>query len=186
MFKILRPVSLSLRQVHGCMSRKCKVCGKAFTPVRVTQVYCSAACRRYANHRSRPQTWPDHVPGAAVIREFDCVRCGKHVKVTDQQDCRTKFCSQKCERYYWKHPGKASAQTVKREFYCRECGKHVIVTDPKDRRRSFCSAACGRHWADTHRSDRRTNRRKIPPARMQTGEYQRRNAYESHIQSNME
>lgn len=42
----------------------------------------------------------------SVIREFTCLRCGKHVRVTDGRDCRTKFCSQHCEKLYWKHSKK--------------------------------------------------------------------------------
>lgn len=88
----------------------------------------------------------------SVIREFTCLRCGKHVRVTDDRDCRTKFCSQHCEKLYWKHSQKVSSVVMHREFTCRECGKVVVVTEPKDRRRSFCSDECRKRWFNQRRS----------------------------------
>ena len=89
---------------------------------------------------------------APVRQEFTCLRCGKHVRVTDGRDCRTKFCSQHCEKLYWKHSKKVFSVVMHREFTCRECGKVVVVTEPKDRRRSFCSDECRKRWFNQRRS----------------------------------
>lgn len=35
-------------------------------------------------------------------REFDCRKCGDHVKVTDRGGRRTVYCSQYCEVQYWR------------------------------------------------------------------------------------
>lgn len=43
---------------------------------------------------------------AEVIRSFDCKWCGEEVIVTDPTDKRTVFCSDYCNRKYWKHPSK--------------------------------------------------------------------------------
>ena len=136
------------------MKRKCIVCGKEFQPKRRTQKYCSPECRRYANRHGTGCHHSDSPAGAAVIREFTCVHCGKKVRVTDPADCRMKFCSLRCERYYWKHPKTASAQMVSREFTCKECGTRVKVTTAMDRRRSFCSPACSQRWFNRNRGQR--------------------------------
>lgn len=36
-------------------------------------------------------------------REFICRRCGDHVIVDERSDHRTVFCSQYCEREFWRH-----------------------------------------------------------------------------------
>lgn len=36
-------------------------------------------------------------------RDFDCRRCGRHVRVEDRGDRRTVFCCAYCEREYWRH-----------------------------------------------------------------------------------
>ncbi len=134
------------------MFMKCVVCGKEFVQTRVTQRYCGYVCRRYANHHgindNRAES-PIHIP---AIRKFSCLRCGKEVRVTDNRDCRTKFCSQRCEKLYWKHSKNVRSVLVQREFICRECGKVVNVSDPKDRRRIFCCGECRRHWFNARRS----------------------------------
>lgn len=38
-----------------------------------------------------------------IDREFDCKCCGAHVHVTERTDKRMCFCSQGCERRYWRH-----------------------------------------------------------------------------------
>lgn len=127
---------------------KCAVCGKEFEPKRVSQRYCSYTCRRYANHHGGKEhpIGGDTFPGQPIIRKFHCVKCGKLVYITDQNDCRTKFCSQQCEKRYWKHPGRVHSRTVHREFRCRTCGNLVVVKDPLDRRTVFCSTACCVRW----------------------------------------
>ena len=36
-------------------------------------------------------------------REAVCPVCGKPVAVTDPNDRRSRFCSGRCERLYWRH-----------------------------------------------------------------------------------
>lgn len=125
---------------------------KNLPPTRITQRYCGYTCRRYADHHGINDNRVEGPLYAPVIREFTCLRCGKHVRVTDGRDCRTKFCSQHCEKLYWKHSKKVSSVVMHREFTCRECGKVVVVTEPKDRRRSFCSDECRKRWFNQRRS----------------------------------
>ena len=120
---------------------KCAVCGKEFTSTRITQRYCSYTCRRYANHHGINDNRVEGPLYAPTIREFTCLQCGKRVRVTETRDCRTKFCSQHCEKLYWKHPEKKREKGI-RQFQCHACGKNVIVTDPLDRRRFYCSETC--------------------------------------------
>lgn len=130
---------------------KCAVCGKEFIPTRSTQRYCSSTCRRYAIHHGINDNRVEESTYVLAIREFTCLRCGKRVRVTDPRDCRTKFCSQHCEKLYWKHPDVKSV-TVHREFTCRECGKVVVVETPKDRRRAFCCDACRKKWFNRNKN----------------------------------
>ena len=65
----------------------CPVCGKRFLADRCTQRYCA---------RAGPE-------GTPVLRRFLCARCGEPVAVTDSSDRRSRFCSGRCERLYWKH-----------------------------------------------------------------------------------
>ncbi|WP_301859962.1 hypothetical protein [uncultured Megasphaera sp.] len=124
----------------------CPICGKEFTPRRSIQKYCSYECRRYANRHGANDVRPEKSSTAPVIREFRCLKCKKLVKVRDRSDGRMKFCSQHCEKLYWKHSKKVKAATVYREFTCKECGKVVAVTDPLDRRRIFCCRQCRIRW----------------------------------------
>ena len=137
------------------MKRKvvCPVCGKLFTAGRITQKYCSAACRRYAvrhgmiGHDAAGQH-------ESIMRTFHCLRCGVLVTVKSPTDRRIKFCSAHCERLYWKHSkhsNRVKSVAVTRAFHCRQCGALVEVTDAADRRTAFCSAACRIRWTSLHR-----------------------------------
>ena len=53
-------------------------------------------------------------------REAVCPVCGKPVAVTDPNDRRSRFCSGRCERLYWKHrrtkkAAPADGQTMERK-----------------------------------------------------------------------
>ncbi len=122
----------------------CPVCGKKFQKRMSRQKYCSPSCGRYANKHDR--TVHDEKPGAAVIRSFHCRRCGELVEVTDPLDKRLKFCSQHCEKLFWKHPEKVEAIPVERTFICKGCGKTVNVTSAFDRRHTFCSKKCQQNY----------------------------------------
>lgn len=49
-----------------------------------------------------------------IEREFECRQCGTHVSVTSHKDKRVVFCSQKCEKKYWRLKSKADALHKKR------------------------------------------------------------------------
>ncbi len=118
----------------------CEVCGKEFIKRHARQKYCGPSCARYANRHKQIIRIED--PDAPVIRTFTCRRCGEEVRVTDPNDKRLKFCSQHCEKLFWKHPEKVQAVFVAREFHCKGCGKLVEVTSAFDRRHAFCSKEC--------------------------------------------
>lgn len=131
--------------------KPCAVCGTLFTVRRVTQKYCSPACRRRANRTDGIVARDAWESEGKEIRHFACIRCGTVVRVTSTDDHRTKFCSRRCEKLYWKHSHKVEAKLVEREFKCSECGRLVVVTDPKDLRQRFCSGACATKYFSHHR-----------------------------------
>ncbi len=141
----------------------CPVCGRTFTPIRSVQKYCSIACRRYANRHGANDVRGAMPAAAPVIREFHCLKCGEIVRVTNPSDGRMKFCSQRCEKLYWKHSKKVKAEAVYRQFHCRECGTEVVVTDPLDRRRIFCSRQCRIRWFSMHEKNEKTDNTKPSP-----------------------
>lgn len=118
--------------------RKCAVCGRAFYPRQSVQKYCSPECCRYANrHGGRAFSGPPMIsdPNKPAIRQFKCKHCGEEVRVTETNDLRTKFCSQRCENLYWKHSKRVKrGKKETRSFRCRNCGKLVVITDSHDRR----------------------------------------------------
>lgn len=125
----------------------CPVCGREFTAVRITQKYCSTACRLWA-YRHRPNVHASLPAKGKILRTFRCLRCGEVVSVRSAADRRTKFCSPHCERLYWKHSKTkgVKSQSVSRAFRCRYCGRLVTVTEPKDRRMAFCCDECRKRW----------------------------------------
>lgn len=52
-----------------------------------------------------------HVP---ICREFSCRHCGLNVQVVDEKDKRTVYCSQKCEKQYWRDITKRNSIYAKR------------------------------------------------------------------------
>ena len=129
----------------------CAACGREFTADRVTQKYCSSYCRRYA-HRHGANNHVRSSRKKEALRTFRCLKCGKLVRVTESTDRRTKFCSARCERLYWKHSEKVKSQAIRHSFCCRYCGAYVEVTEPYDRRTVFCSADCRRRWYSQYRN----------------------------------
>ena len=126
---------------------KCTICGKEFEPGRPWQKYCTPACKRIA-YRRRKQEQKKTVQETeeTIIREFHCRKCGTLVQVKTHKDFRMRFCSQKCEKAYWKHPHKNVPEEPAFHFRCEECGKPVTVSDPKDKRKRFCSTICRCRW----------------------------------------
>lgn len=91
------------------MKKICPVCGESFETRGNYHLYCSAHCRKihhkqvyYDKKRQQPQA----KPGEKILRVFLCCKCHKMVTVTNPKDRRTKFCSPRCEKLYWKHPHK--------------------------------------------------------------------------------
>lgn len=75
----------------------CQNCGKQFIPRTVIQKYCSASCgNKYRRRHNISDAWPSI--------EFSCAKCGRAVKTEAGKDRRTRFCSQECERRFWRHP----------------------------------------------------------------------------------
>lgn len=76
---------------------QCPNCKCEFTPLAVNQLYCSARCGD-TYRRKHP----------AVTRfppiSFHCSFCGKAVVTDGKKDKRTRFCSETCEKKYWRHP----------------------------------------------------------------------------------
>lgn len=76
---------------------KCPNCNEEFSPRAVNQIYCSTRCgdqyrRKHGAHKR-------------ISITFNCSNCGRTV-VTEPEngDKRTRFCSESCEKKYWKHP----------------------------------------------------------------------------------
>jgi uncharacterized Zn finger protein len=139
----------------------CPACGREFTARRVTQKYCSTACRLWA-YRHRPNIHASLPAKGKILRTFRCLRCGEVVSVRSAADKRMKFCSSHCERLYWKHSkaNKVKSQSVSRTFRCRQCGRLVKVTEPKDRRMAFCGNGCRERWVyENRRKSRQKNRK---------------------------
>lgn len=76
---------------------KCPECCKEFTPQAVNQLYCSARC---GNNYRRKHPDEKHFPPIS----FRCSFCGKAVLTDGDKDKRTRFCSESCEKKYWRHP----------------------------------------------------------------------------------
>lgn len=75
----------------------CLHCGKSFTPGTVIQKYCSASCgNKYRRVHTISEAWPSIT--------FNCAHCGRTVVTEAGKDRRTRFCSQSCEKKYWRHP----------------------------------------------------------------------------------
>lgn len=49
-----------------------------------------------------------------IHREFNCRQCGELVRVVDEKDKRTVYCSQKCEKQYWRDMSKKNSAYAKR------------------------------------------------------------------------
>lgn len=82
--------------------KTCKNCGKPFRTKTSRQCFCCADCREEF-YKKKGNRHEEPAPGVPIIREFVCKNCGYHVRVADAADHRTVFCSQQCEKDYWKH-----------------------------------------------------------------------------------
>lgn len=75
----------------------CPNCKKQFNPVSVNQIYCSEKCGKQYR-KAHPDV--THFPAIS----FRCSFCGKEVVTDGKNDKRTRFCSQACEKKFWRHP----------------------------------------------------------------------------------
>ncbi len=78
---------------------KCEYCGAEFSPLAVTQRYCSNKCG-YTYRRKHKDAAQRHFPSVA----FNCSQCGRVVVTDGIRDRRTRFCSAQCEKKFWRHP----------------------------------------------------------------------------------
>ncbi len=76
---------------------KCLECNAEFIPLSVNQRYCSVRCGDAYRRKHPAET---HFPSVS----FNCSFCGKAVVTDGKKDKRTRFCSQTCEKKYWRHP----------------------------------------------------------------------------------
>lgn len=76
---------------------KCPECKKEFTSLSINQKYCCSTCG-YKYRKKYPELV--HFP----VISFYCAYCGKSVVTDGKNDKRTRFCSQVCEKKYWRHP----------------------------------------------------------------------------------
>ena len=92
--------------------RACENCGKVFQPTKRGQRFCSGKCNREWYHwHGKEHPEDDTKP---IIREFECRTCGKDVKVVDYNDQRTVYCSQQCEKKYWRDRTRHSSNAANR------------------------------------------------------------------------
>lgn len=81
--------------------RICDECGKKFLQVTPDQHFCSRACH-VAFYRYKGKHHDEAAPGEEVLHSFECRTCGKQVNVVDKTDRRTVFCTQACEKKWWR------------------------------------------------------------------------------------
>ena len=77
---------------------KCLNCGEEFVQLSVNQKYCCKECgKKFRRTHKVALLYPSIT--------FSCSQCGKTVVTEDGSgDMRTRFCSESCEKKFWKHP----------------------------------------------------------------------------------
>lgn len=88
------------------MKKVCPICNKLFEAKKKSQLYCCVYCRKIHHKRvyyDKNRDMPIY-EFEKILRVFECKKCKKIVLVTNKLDRRTKFCSPRCEKLYWKHP----------------------------------------------------------------------------------
>ena len=80
--------------------KKCPECGNSFVTEIPYKIFCCKehSDRYYHNHGKEH----DFNSTSPIIRSFECRECKKIVYVTDTTDKRYVYCSQKCEKEYWR------------------------------------------------------------------------------------
>lgn len=79
---------------------KCLNCEQEFVENTVTQKYCCKKCKNQYYNKTTKEERIKNYP--SII--FKCAKCDKIVETDSSQkiDMRTKFCSEYCEKKYWK------------------------------------------------------------------------------------
>ena len=115
--------------------RKCKLCGKEFTPKRADSLYCCRDCSQRACREKKQKP-----------KERKCKHCGtKFVAVHG----REKYCSEKCRKEVINNTNKALYHKRKEKnppTICAYCNKEFI---PNRFGQKFCGAEC----ANEHRKN---------------------------------
>ena len=95
-------------------TRKCKYCGKEFTPNQSKQVYCSETCanRQYRKNYSLKHGFIPFSQKSEQERTHTCPQCGKSfVAHTPTQ----KYCCGNCKRAYYRNAESYKESTEKIE-----------------------------------------------------------------------
>lgn len=108
------------------VERCCLTCGKSLAGTH-RKTFCSYECR----HRYQ---YPDH---AAKV----CEQCGNRFEPDRNVGKRQRFCSEECQRAWWKeNPDQKQVLTTHR-FVCENCGR--VYETPHKSRDKCCSRECG-------------------------------------------
>ena len=84
--------------------KTCVNCGAVIKNERASRFCCRKCWREYWRNHGKVHREP--LPGEPIIREFRCRECGRHVAVVEKRDQRSVFCSQTCEKRYWRYVSK--------------------------------------------------------------------------------
>lgn len=94
----------------------CPNCGRRFSVTKGmshNRKFCSPLCTAdfYHHHGKKHR---EYIPGDEILREFNCRECGRRVRIVEKRDQRTVFCSQQCEKKYWREKMRAGESSRSR------------------------------------------------------------------------
>lgn len=118
----------------------CRQCGKEFVPRSPSQLYCCPACGRLWRKEHKGEPKPEQ-----PVRTFVCANphCHKEVTTAGGTDKRTRFCSKRCEKYYWRHyyakPAQHSYSADELKRTCPWCRQEFTASIPTQ---IFCCKSC--------------------------------------------
>ena len=73
-----------------------------------------------------------------------CLYCGKEINNTERRGRKSKFCSDKCRRIWWKENSDKKNKKAWYHFTCKYCGKEFKAYGNKNRK--FCSIRCSTEY----------------------------------------
>lgn len=93
---------------------KCEHCRKAYTPTRVSQKYCSQACRQaaYRKRHSTPKRKPKAKP-EPVLHPATCKHCGGQFWAANKRQI---FCGVSCRTRHYQEKRKAVVVALSEVF----------------------------------------------------------------------